>query len=229
MSFKTYGQIKTKVELDLDLQDEDFIQADELLGYCNEAIKALEAIILDLCEDYFLDSESLSLVSGTSDYTLPTDMFADKIRKVVYANGNDVYEVKRMRYSKDFSNLAWDTQLGNQGQRYRYIVTNDSAAGRKIKFSPLPNVSGAFITMWYLRNAAQVTADADTVDIAEFYGYIEQFMKVRCYEKESNPKLTFAAQALEAERTLVVNTLSDRFPDDDTEIEQDLSHYDEHI
>lgn len=229
MTFKTYAEIRDKVEIDLDLQDEEFVQAEELLGYCNEAIKAAESIILKLCQDYFLDVQALTLVSGTQKYSLPSDIFADKIRKIIYANGTTIYTVRRMRFSGDFENVAWENQYGNTGQPYRYLMTNNLTLGRKMSFYPSPVESGAYMQIWYLRSARQVVADTDEVDIPEFHGFIEQFMKVRCYEKEGNVKLGDAEALLAAEKQLMVETLTDRFPDDDTELEADLSHYQESV
>jgi hypothetical protein len=74
-----------------------------------------------------------------------------------------------------------------------------------------------------------VALDADVVDIPEFRSFIEQFIKVRCYEKEMNPKLTFAIKALETERQVMIESLRNRFPDDETEVPADMSFYQEHL
>lgn len=230
MAFATYLQIKTKVEKDLDLEDEDFIQDDEMLGYCNEAIHEAESIILRLCEDYFLDQIPLALVSGTKTYALPDDIYGDKIRKLVYSNGQDIFVVKRLRYTNQFEDLAWmDAQGSIANPAYQYLITNDVTDGRLIAFYPTPQVSGAYCTLWYIRKARVVALDADVVDIPEFRSFIEQFIKVRCYEKEMNPKLTFAIKALETERQVMIESLRNRFPDDETEVPADMSFYQEHL
>lgn len=229
MSYKTYGQIREKIEMDLDLEDEEFIQPEELVGYCNEAIKAAESIILKLCEDYFLDYTTLDLVEGQQAYDLPVDIFADKVRRVVYANGNDIYPVKRLRYSKDFENIAFIQANGTSNEALRYLMTNDADDGKKMNFYPTPNISGSLITLWYIRNAYTILDDEDIVDIPEFYGFVEEYMKMRCYEKEGNPKFQATVALLKAQKDLMEQTLQNRFPDDDNEIEADLSHYEEHI
>ena len=43
MQYWTYLQVKTKIENDLDLQQETMITPAEMMGYCNEAIKMIEA------------------------------------------------------------------------------------------------------------------------------------------------------------------------------------------
>lgn len=229
MSFKTYGQIRQKVERDLDLEDEEFVQDEEMLGYCNDAIKAAESLILKLCEDYFLTTETVDLIASQQGYDLPVDIFAHKLRKVLYTNGQDIYVVRRMRLKDDLEGISRLAQEGNTGQRLRYMLTNDADDGVKMNFYPLPNVSGTYIQLWYLRVANTVLDDEDIVDIPEFYGFIEEYMKMCCYEKESNPKYQAAVQKVAAQKALMEQTLANRFPDDDTEIEPDLSHYEEHI
>jgi hypothetical protein len=74
----TWADIKSRVQYELDLIDEDFISATELLYFCNRAINTAESLILNLSEDYFLTKETLSLVNGTQEYDLPTGIYAQK-------------------------------------------------------------------------------------------------------------------------------------------------------
>jgi hypothetical protein len=71
MRYWTFAEIKAKVESDLGMEDEDFVSADEMLAYGNEAIDEAEAEIHTINEDYFLTMGPISLVSGTDSYDLP--------------------------------------------------------------------------------------------------------------------------------------------------------------
>jgi hypothetical protein len=222
----SYSEIKSKVEDDLDIKDELFITTDELMGYCNEAIDEAEAEIQGIYEDYFLTSESIDLVSGTSEYALPTDIYANKIRALIYSNGSTIYPVKRLKGSKEFVTLP----LVQSGDDYRYILKNTAGTGPRLVLYPASReTSSSVLTIWYIRNAARITDDSDTCDIPEFANFIMQYMKVRCYEKEGHPNLDFAVAALEKQRKLMVDTLTGMVPDGDDEVERDLSFYEEHF
>jgi hypothetical protein len=224
----TFADMATKVERDLDLEDEVFITRPELMGYANEALHDAESTILRLCEDYFLDSETLTLVSGTADYSVPSNFYADKIRSIVYANGSMIYTIRRLRAQDSFERIAIEATVPNPFGSYTYLVRNTRASGRKITFYPTPRESGAFVTVWGIRSCTKIALDTDTVDIPEFHSYIEQFMKVRCYEKEGHPNLGVAVRMLEALKQSMIETLANRFPDNDDVIEPDMTHYLEH-
>lgn len=224
----TYSEIKDKVQKDLDLQDEGFIQTPELMEYCNEAIDEAEAEIHKLHEDYFLTSTSFTWVAGTADYAMPTDIYSNKIRAIIYKSGTDIYEIKRVRGEKKFLDIT-DTNNFGTNDEYRYFIKNASAsAGVKVSFVPAPRDSGSLATVWYIRNANRITQNSDTLDIPEFANFVIQFMKVRCYEKEMHPNLQVAIQILQQQRKMMVDTLTEMVVDDDTEVPMDLSHYWEH-
>ena len=79
MKYWTWAELKDKVQRDLDLEGEVFINETELLGYANEAIDEVERQVHTLYEDYFLTKAVISLVDGTEEYALPTDIYAFKI------------------------------------------------------------------------------------------------------------------------------------------------------
>lgn len=227
-TYWTWSDIKSKVEMDLDLQDETFIQPDELLGYANEAIDEAEAEIHSIYEDYFLTSSPVSLVSGTSEYSLPSDIYAHKIRGIVYRSGDIMFQVPRIKDWNKFLKMAYETQYPAT-TTYKYIIKNESAVvGPKIVLFPSAReTSASVMTVWYLRNANRLTSLTSICDIPEFVNFVIQFTKVRCYEKEGHPNLQFAVQALQKQRQLMVETLSDMVPDGDTSIEMDITAYEE--
>jgi hypothetical protein len=227
MSFKTFSQIKEQVQNELDLQDETQISASEFLDFCNEAIEEAESEINKLCEDYFKDSVTLSVTSGTASYSLPSDIYADKIRKIIYWDGSKLYEVKKLK-SEHFGTQIPLLDLATTDCLY-YDITNDATAGRKIVFHPAPDFTNStYITIWYIRNALQVVDDDDIIDIPEFSRFIKQYMKQLCCEREGHPLLDYHTQKAERLRQKMIESLSDRTPDGDNKIEQDLSIYGEH-
>jgi hypothetical protein len=228
--FWTWAEIKAKVESDLDLQDEDFIRKDsnydELLGYANEAIDEAESEIHTIYEDYFLSKTPITLVVDQEEYSMPTDIYAHKIRRVVYDNSGRVYDLQRIRDWKKFEEYSVQKNYGT-GESYSYFITNSTPGEPKILLVPKSREAGANVVLWYLRQANRLEVDADVCDIPEFVHFVIQFMKVRVYEKEGHPNLPTALSILEQQRKQMTDTLTGMVPDDNNTIEADLSHYEE--
>lgn len=229
MRYWTYSEIKAKVKRDLDLgADETFVTTDEMLGYYNEAVDFAEAIIHTLYEDYFLASSTLSLVKGTSEYSLPTDIYANKIRSVIYSDGQKIYPIRRIKDWKRFEQAAWN-QTVTSPEDYVYILKNQSAAsGVKLVLLPAAQeTTSTKVTIWYLRNANRALDEGDLCDIPEFVAFVIAFMKVKILTKEQNPALAVAVEELKSIREQMESTLRDIVPDGDTELELDMRAYQE--
>lgn len=225
-TFYTWAQIKEKVKQDIDLEDEVFVTDVELMSYCNEAIDEAEAEIHTLYEDYFLNKSTITLVQGTSDYALPSDIYAHKIRRLVYQNGSTIYTIERLKDWRKFEQKAViDFYPGTNN--YSYLIINAAAGQPKISLVPTAQESGAYITLWYIRNATRMTEDASICDIPEFINFIYQYIKARVYEKELNPNAQDALAILKQQRELMQATLGTMVPDADNNIEMDLSYYQE--
>lgn len=228
MQYKTYLEIRTKVEEDLDLQDELFIQDSELLGYCNEAIDEAEAEIHTIYEDYFLTYDYISLVNGQEEYDLPSNIYANKIRGIVYSDGATIYNVPKLKHSDMFQLIELSNQYSTT-DFYKYMIVN-RAEGLNPKMLLVPNSredGTNRLKIWYLRNANRMVDDTSICDIPEFSQFVVKYMKVECYKKEGHPNIAIATQDLEMQRRQMIATLSNMIPDGDTEIQKDLSIYDD--
>lgn len=220
MTSQTYSELTTKVKSELDLFEETFITDAELLVYFNEAMAMVEALCHTIYEDIFLVKSTITLVSGTQDYALPTNIYHNKIRRLIFNDGGaNQYDIKRLH---NLSEVPFVVSTDN----LRYIITNDSSIGYRISFYPTPPVSGIYVTIFYLREAKRFTGtDSETCDIPEFSNVVVQYAKVRCMEKEGHPDLSEAISALDNLKSLMVETLTNRVPDEDTEILKDYSFY----
>jgi len=226
--FYTRAEIIRKVQLDLDLEDEEFVQSDEMIGYVNEAVEETEKIVHDLHEDYFLrKSDPIAVVSGEDEIDLPSDIFANKIRKLVYVSGGRAYVVERIKNWHKFEEYT-DSRLSSPGEtdEWKYFITNAAPGERKILLSPPPAESGNLLTAWYLRRANRLEEDDDVLDIPEAYNFVVQYVKVRCTHKEKLPADKEEAILL-AMRGALEATLTGMVPDDENELEMDLSIYEE--
>lgn len=221
-------ELTEKIERDLDLEGEVFIQPEELDGYLNEAIDEAELEVHGLYEDYFLSRYTLPFVSGTSEYVLPPTIYAHKIRRVTYRNGTRTYTIDRIRDWYKFEEYELDKVGGAQSEaEYRYFLLNETPGAPKFLFTPDVSETGSFVTIWFYRQANRLEDDDDVLDIPEAANFVMQHAKVRCYEKEGHPNLGKAMQDLEKERTLLQGILASMIPDANNVIEMDLSSYEE--
>lgn len=159
-----YQEMYNKITQDLDLKDETFVSPDEMSGYINEALSEAENEIIELNKDYFKTKYYLPVVQGSSVYSLPDNIYANKIRSIIYQNGSVIYPIVQYRRRNEFQNLAFTDQYG-QADDYRYTLINDSIGQAQIEFHPvsretaiIPPQAGAFIpvVLYYIRNCTRV-------------------------------------------------------------------------
>ena len=226
MDLSTYSAIKTKLYDDLDLYDEDFITENEFLGLLNEAINDCEAVIhnLGLEARYFKTTDTLTLVSGTSDYSMPSDIYANKMVRVYYINGSKKYRIDRIREQ----DRILDFNTGENGD-YFYDILN-LTAGIKQRLYPTPQESGAYIQRYYIRNVRALTtstAASNTCEIPESINFIYAHVKMKVYQKEGNPMFAESMEQLKLQHDLMVQNLQEMVPDENNMIIPDTSFYDD--
>jgi len=159
-----YAEARQKVLVDMDLQDETFITPDEMVGYFNEALNEAESEILVLNKDYFLTKYYIPTVQGTSRYELPLNIYATKIRGMMYKNQNLIYPIKEIKPLRKFEEIAVIEQFGT-ADYYNYTLMSDNVGQAQIELLPAARETsivapvGSFFTpfiLWYLRNCARV-------------------------------------------------------------------------
>lgn len=230
MTYKTYAQMKSKIERDWDLEEEEMIPDGELIEYFNDAIREAEANIHRLCveDKYFETKAALALVSGTADYSLPATIYANKILKIVYNDGSRVYEIARLRGKDKYAEVAAITNANEGTPQYKYLIRNDSSAGNKIQLVPASvETSATNVTVWFIRSATVMSTTSSICDIPEFYNFIYAFVSWRILGKDGDPRAAAAKGELERQRQLMIETLETMVDDGDNEIIPDVSHYEE--
>lgn len=224
MELPTYSAIKEKLYNDLDLTDEDFITETEFLGYVNEAVDDCEAIIhnLGLEARYFKTTDTVTLVSGTSDYDPPSDIYSHKYVGIYYINGTIKYRISRRR-NQDL--ILLDTT----GADYEYDILN-LTAGIKLRFYPTPPENGSFVQRYYIRNVRKLTtssASTNTCEIPESINFIFAHVRYKVYGKEGNPNLAEAGAELKLQHDLMVQNLQEMTQDGDNTIIPDMTFYED--
>ena len=208
MRYWTWGEIRTKIEQECDLEDETFIR---------------------LYEDYFLKKVEIPIIANDELFAIPTymsDIYADKIRRIIFkSSGDTTYTITRLKDWKKFEQKALaDTQTTTD--LYQYFLINSTPGSPQIMLVPKARESGTMV-VWYLRNANRLSIDADICDIPEFINFIFAHLKVKIYSKEGHPGYQEALERLETERNRMNSVLSSRVPDAENEIELDMSSYNE--
>lgn len=170
MRIWTYLEMRTKVLQDLSMEEEEFIGVDELVGYANDAIDSAEADILTLHQDYFRRSKYMDLVLGTAAYSLPADIYANKIRGITYQNGAILYPVDKL--VEDESTFLEVAEINSTGanEDYRYYIQNtDAATDRQLVLVPTSReTSSTVMKMWYIRNANRIPLSTEYVNAESF-------------------------------------------------------------
>lgn len=221
MTLNTWLEIKTIIKNDLDLDDETFINDTMLLAWANNAIDEAEQHILTIYEDYFLRTENLALVTGTSEYDPPSSIYAHKIRRMFYVNGTDKYEIKRIR---NMSKIPYIEDSND----YSYMITSNSSGVAKIKLFPASReTSSSNVQLWYIANATRMVDDTTVMNIPEAVPFIIAHIKAEATRTEGHPSQGVWAMERERQKNLLVDTLTVMVPDEDNELLADCSFYDE--
>lgn len=167
MAQKTYGEIVNFVQKKLDLEEELFITTEELLLYCEEAIKFCESEIhKNRIEDmYFESAAPLALVSGVSEYDLPSNIFANKILRIVYNNGSDIYTIPRLKKELRYeSGSIIDQYQPSSDYAYR-LVNSDVRSGTKLRLYPESRDTVSVVS-----TTGDTTLNSTTVTVASTTG-----------------------------------------------------------
>lgn len=225
MQLLTYSELKTKLQNDYDITDERFISETELLSYINEAIDDSETTIHTLHHEdkYFLCSTPLTLVNGTQDYAMPSNIYGNKIRLLYYNNGQRKYPVQRC---KKLERVA----LFQQGDDYEYIIVNEEATGApRIRLLPSPVEDGAYITNWYIRNMKRMTTSAlatNVCEVPECVNFVFQHVRRSCAKKTRRADLIdMENEHLKQQYQAMCEALKDMTAEENNLIPMDLSSY----
>jgi hypothetical protein len=236
MAYWSLAEVKSKVDKDLDLENETIVQDSEFVSYVNDAIRDVAAEISKLgVEDlYYHTKELFPVTQNVAEYNLPTDIFKNKIVEFVYDDGTEIRRIKRLRGRDLYTKMQALEKYPTSTRAYFYAIFNyKPSIGDKLRLIPTPVSSSATnFTMYYIRQAEELALDDDGTGLVdcpeEFIQFLLAFVKVKCLLKEPGHPLTQIAMADEDRcRKLMVQTLTDQVQDSDNTIPLDLSHYEE--
>jgi len=222
MKVYTWAELKAIIKSELDLDEETFVDADELRNYCNKAIDEGEQHVMLIYQDYFRKSSYLNVVAGEPNYALPGDIYANKIRHLQYNDGSNKYRMTRIHPS--------ETMFLQGNEDYKYDLEHkatavDTDTGMDLVIYPTPRLSGTLVRMWYIRNASRVVDDTTVIDLPESKNFIQAYIAREIALKEGSPYLQLRENELAKQIDLYKQTLDKMVPDDQELIEPDMSFY----
>lgn len=227
-----YSAMKLKLQRDMDIEDELFIQDAELLELFNDAIRDCEREIhtIGLEEIYFLNYDNPSVVSGTAEYAMPTGIYQSKLVKCLYNDGNRVFPIKELHGKIRFEELEIASNFTANQPIYKYLLRNaSSTAGMKWTLVPTPRETSATrFKRWFIREAQKLTVDASVCDLPDTcLNFIYAYVAWRVWGKEGDGRADGAKAEVELQRKLMIEGLTNMTPDEENEIEMDLNLYEE--
>jgi hypothetical protein len=210
----TKQEFENKVLLEHDLQEESFISTAEMTNYINEGIDWAESLVVGLYEDYYLDrTEWLPIVDET---TMPANIYANKLRRVEICTSPEMGEVRQI-----FKNSNLDPHY------FGYNIFHKTGESPKIVFENIPTEFN-YYRLTFTRNANRVVNGNDIIDLPEVaVYYAQQFVKMRCYQKERDQMAFKASDEILAMEQAMTDALTNITNDGSDNLEPDVSFYNE--
>ena len=186
---KTFRQMVDDIgydmNLDLDSGDTNALaDRDAVKRYLNEGQEELARRLQRIKEDYFVTDYTVPYVNGVSEYALPEDIYAHKVRKVAYIE-NDIFTVLEKVSFNDYINYSSPVIAGGAYPYGYYLVEKSnpdvkSSVKRSVRLILIPtrglqNVMG--LTVYYIRQVTPMAMDTDTPDIPGTEAYLEAYTR----------------------------------------------------
>ena len=229
----TLLEMKEKIKSDLEMREEQYLPDADIVRLINDAVSDAHKHIVRVYEDYFLSFHTQELAATQSVLTLPVDLFADKIRAIIYRDGEigsasitcEFSKVKSLRDAMNVRNII----SSNSGAMRLWLLTDQTVATRGVKLIPETGRAG-HVDMWYIRRPALMVNDSDVCPIPEFADYVVQKAKVAYYRNDGDPRYADEKGELLELQEQMINTLSNRtLGEDDNVIKRDVSFYEDSL
>ena len=137
--FVSLSDLRTLVRQRADQENSQFVTDQELRQYINRSYCELYDLLITNAnsEDYFLNSSTVTLVSGTQTYDLPADFY--KLRGVDLNMGSDTFPLRRYNFPQRDVGSRYSVPY-----RYRYHIQ-----GSSLRLTPSPSTNDT-LTVWYI-------------------------------------------------------------------------------
>lgn len=212
----TLDRMVTKIQNDLELHAEIFIQPSDIKQFIYDAIDDAEELIVNSFSDFYLTFQDYTVDAGASSLVIPDDIYEVRIRGLYYDNNSynqntsgslgNWYKIKKQSL-ETIANVD-DNDL------YQYRIINDSAGARIQVFPDIRNASTGRFRLWYIRHAVRPADDLDVIERGLRPQYLIAHAKESILAKENSDFLPVAQKARVVQTEKLVNSLS-RLSDDE--------------
>jgi len=222
-------RLTTKIQRDLELHAEVFIQPEDIQSFINDAIDDAEELIVDCFSDFFLSFKDYTAEAGQEFFEFPDDIYEMRIRGLYYdrnsfAQAGSVsgswYKLKKIPLEQ--------MAAVDQNDSYRYRLIN-SQAGKQISIFPaIRTDSEGRFKLWYIRKAKRLAEASDVLEAGLRPQFIISHAKVSILAKERSDMVGLEAEKLSGQREKLLDSLS-RVSDDaeDSYLEPDFKALDD--
>jgi hypothetical protein len=190
----------------------------QLKDWIDESYAELYDIMVSTNLDLFVTSDAVSVVSGTSSYSLPADWY--KVVGVEVPSGGLTYNIPRFRWS-DRHRLQ---SSGSNPTSMAYRIKGDN-----IYFKPTPNFS-ATVTLYYVPAPSKIAgADGSFDGVSGWEKYIVEdvCVKAKMADEEDEKPFVRERELAKVRITSMANDRDKNEPDmiQDTESETYAAHF----
>jgi hypothetical protein len=187
MATRTLLQLRAEVRQRANMENSLFVTDSELDRYINLSLSELYDILVSKYgQDYFMTSYDFSTTAGVDSYALPTDLYKlagvdmklDPVRFI---------RLKRFEFAER-NRVDYAMTLREIDLKYRL-------RGEYILFSPIGNMSGRQIRLWYIPKPTLLVNTTDTVE--GYNGWEEHAIitaAIKCLGKEESDTSTLQVE-----------------------------------
>ena len=187
----TLLQLRTRARQRADAVGNNFFTDAEITDLINVGLGELHDMLADTYEDYFVSSQTFSLVADQTTYTLASMSITTfyKLLGLDIAQGGDTFRMKRFSFSDRNKHKADSFLYSGRGySSYRYALR-----GQSIEIDPKPSSTDT-VTVWYVPSFTALSADADPVEAGvmlnwEEFAVVSAAVKMRQKEETSTTSL----------------------------------------
>lgn len=181
----TLADLRTRCRERADMENSNFISPTELLSYINMSYAELYDLLVSRFEDYYLLDTELTIASGASTVSLPTDFY--KLRGVDYQiNSNEWIAVPKFNFNNRNIRTSNVSRLTSGQFTYAYRITGDD-----LRITPSDSANGTY-RLWYIPIFTPLASESDTVNGVngwEEYIIIDTAIKMLAKEESSTTHL----------------------------------------
>lgn len=212
----TLDRLTTKIQRDLELHAEIFVQPDDIKSFVNDAIDDAEESIIDSFSDFFITFQDYVVEAGDSYLDFPTDVYEMRTRGLYFDRAQfDQTRVYHGNWYK-IKKISLETiATVNSNDFYQYRNINTQASGPRIHIFPsIREDSTGRFRLWYIRKANRLDELTDVLETGLRPQYIISHAKVAVLQKEGSDMLPLEIEKLGKQEKKMLDSLS-RVADDD--------------